>query len=176
MGENNEVPEKMDCGNFSTSSSKLNDKLEINSENCGDMCVKVESNEPCTPSKYEALFEGLSWIDQIELEEQLVEARMPGRAIEIHEKLSSPARKREPHEAFKHHQEKQNKARVRRQMFQDEKAQRLVALNTRIEEVIAHREFLLSKRREMIMKKMAKAEAKRQEHIDGIRKKAGEEE
>ena len=174
--ENNEVSEKMDCGNFSTSSSKLNNKLEVNSENCGDMCVKVESNEPCTPSKYEALFEGLSWIDQIELEEQLVEARMPGRAIEIHEKLSSPARKREPHEAFKHHQEKQNKARVRRQMFQDEKAQRLVALNTRIEEVIAHREFLLSKRREMIMKKMAKAEAKRQEHIDGIRKKAGEEE
>ena len=46
-------------------------------------------------------------------------------------------------------------------MFQDEKAQRLVALNTRIEEVIAHREFLLSKRREMIMKKMAKAEAKK---------------
>ena len=174
--ENNEVSEKVDCGNYSTSSSKLNNTLEVNSENYSDTCVKVESNEPCTPSKYEALFEGLSWIEQIELEEQLVEARMPGRAIEIHEKLSSPARKREPHEAFKHHQEKQNKARVRRQMFQDEKAQRLVALNTRIEEVIAHREFLLSKRREMIMKKMAKAEAKRQEHIDGIRKKAGEEE
>ena len=135
-----------------------------------------ETNDPSTPSKYEALFEGLSWIDQIELEEQLIEARMPGRAIEIHEKLSSPARKREPQEAFKHHQEKQNNARVRRQMFQDEKAQRLVALNTRIEEVISHREFLLSQRREMIIKKMAKAEAKRQQHINGIRKKAGEEE
>ena len=144
-----------------------------------DDCSNEENrtiNGPSTPSKYEALFEGLSWVEQIELEEQLVEARMPGRAIEIHEKLSSPARKREPQEAFKHHQEKQNKARVRRQMFKDEKAQRLVALNTRIEEVIAHREFLLRQRREMIVKKMAKAEAKRQEYIDGIRKKAGEEE
>ena len=149
---------------------------DLNKTETGGECQIKETDEPSTPSKYEALFEGLSWVDQIELEEQLVEARMPGRAIEIHEKLSSPARKREPQEAFKHHQEKQNKARVRRQMFQDEKAQRLVALNTRIEEVIAHREFLLRQRREMIIKKMAKAEAKRQEHIAGIRKKAGEEE
>lgn len=173
--DNHEIMNKQEEENTSVSikqNSTICKDSEINSE---DLTVQ-ESNEPCTPSKYEALFEGLSWIEQIELEEQLVEARMPGRAIEIHEKLSSPARKREPHEAFKHHQEKQNKARVRRQMFQDEKAQRLVALNTRIEEVIAHREFLLSKRREMIMKKMAKAEAKRQEHIEGIRKKAGEEE
>ena len=150
------------------------DNLDI-TETGGEDQVK-QPYEPSTPSKYEALFDGLSWIEQIELEEQLVEARRPGRAIEIHEKLSSPARKREPQEAFKHQQEKQNNARVRRQMFKDEKAQRLVALNTRIEEVIVHREFLLRQRREMIMKKMAKAEAKRQEHIAGIRKKAGVEE
>ena len=155
--------------------NKTEDDEMKTTEDCSNEENKT-INEPSTPSKYEALFEGLSWIEQIELEEQLVEARMPGRAIEIHEKLSSPARKREPQEAFKHHQEKQNKARVRRQMFKDEKAQRLVALNTRIEEVIAHREFLLGQRRDMIVKKMAKAEAKRQEYIDGIRKKAGEEE
>ena len=45
----------------------------------------------------------------MELEEQLsaaeaVEARLPGRAIHLHEKLSSPARKKEPHETFKHYQ------------------------------------------------------------------------
>ena len=76
---------------------------------------------------------------QVELEEQMstVESRMPGRAIQLHEKLSSPARKRElePQEAFRHHQEKQAKARVRRQMFKEEKAQKLAALNTKIEEV-----------------------------------------
>ena len=42
-------------------------------------------------------------------------------------------------------------------MFQDEKAQRLVALNARIEEVITHKEYLLSQRRDMIMSKMARA-------------------
>merc|ERR1712108_112068 len=54
-------------------------------------------------SRYEALLEGLSWAEQLDLEEQLgdpstLEARLPGRAIQLHEKLSSPARKKEPHE------------------------------------------------------------------------------
>ena len=49
---------------------------------------------------------------------QLQESRYPGRAIQIHEKLSSPARKREPQEAFRHHQEKQKNARIRREKFQ----------------------------------------------------------
>lgn len=49
------------------------------------------------------------------------------------------------------------------------------ALNARIEEVIAHKEMLISERKDMISSKLAKAEAKRQEHIEGIRKKAREE-
>ena len=85
----------------------------------------------------DSLFDGLSWADQIDLEEQLLESRYPGRAIQLHEKLSSPARKREPQEAFKVHQEKQKNAKMRRLKFQDEKATKLSALNARIEEVIA---------------------------------------
>ena len=92
----------------------------------------------------DSLFDGLSWADQIDLEEQLLESRYPGRAIQLHEKLSSPARKREPQEAFKVHQEKQKNAKMRRLKFQDEKATKLSALNARIEEVIAQvcRNFL----------------------------------
>ena len=60
--------------------------------------------------------------------------------------------------------------------FQDEKAAKLNALNTRIEEVISHKESLICERKELMRSKMAKAEAKRQEHIEGIRKKAREEE
>ena len=170
---NRTTPSKTSREDNISSKKKNGDKDADCKKNHVPELLAAESTnaEPVTPSKYEALFDGLSWVDQIELEEQLKEARMPGRAIEIHEKLSSPARKREPQEAFRHHQEKQNRARVRRKMFQDEKAQRLVALNMRIEVVIAHKEFLQSQRRDMIVTKMAKAEAKRQEHIDGIRKK-----
>ena len=135
-----------------------------------------DDSESCTPSKCDgSLFEGLSWADQIDLEEQILESRYPGRAIQLHEKLSSPARKREPQEAFKVHQEKQQNAKMRRLKFQDQKASKLSALNARIEEVIANKELLINERKDMILSKMAKAEAKRQSHIERIRKKAREE-
>ena len=50
-----------------------------------------------------------------------------------------------------------------------------MTLNARIEEVIAQKMFLIQEKRDMLDTKMAKAELKRQEHIDGIRKKAREE-
>ncbi len=51
----------------------------------------------------------------------------------------------------------------------------MLMLNARIEEVIAGKMCLINEKREMMNMKMAKAELKRQEHIDGIRKKAREE-
>ena len=59
--------------------------------------------------------------------------------------------------------------------LQEEKASKLLTLNARIEEVIAQKMFLIQEKRDMLDTKMAKAELKRQEHIDGIRKKAREE-
>ena len=47
--------------------------------------------------------------------------RYPGRMVHLHEKLSSPSRKKEPEEAFKRHQEKQARAKRRRDKFQDDK-------------------------------------------------------
>jgi len=132
-------------------------------------------------SRYEALLEGLSWAEQLELEEQIgdpstLEARLPGRAIQLHEKLSSPARKREPHETFKHYQEKQDKARLRRLRFTEQKASKLTILNMKIEEVIEQRDRLVDERKGMIEHKLKKAEEKRIQHIEGIRKKAHKEE
>jgi len=51
----------------------------------------------------------------------------------------------------------------------------LLTLNARIEEVIAQKLKLIDEKRDMMNLKMARAELKRQEHIDGIRKKAREE-
>jgi len=127
----------------------------------------------------ETMFESLSWAEQMELEEQMADAaesRYPGRAIHLHEKLSSPARKKEPHETFRHYQEKQDKARIRRQMFGEEKANKLALLNQRIIEVLDQRDRLVDERKGMIEDKLKKAEEKRSQHIEGIRRKAHEEE
>ena len=132
-------------------------------------------------SRYEALLEGLSWAEQLDLEEQLgdpstLEARLPGRAIQLHEKLSSPARKKEPHETFLHYQEKQARARARRLRFTEEKATKLAVLNTRIEEAMEQRDKLVDERKDIIDTKLKRAEENRIQHIENIRKKAHEEE
>ncbi len=135
-----------------------------------------------TPLKLDILLQDgvpLSWADEIDLEEQLRatgESRYPGRAIQLHEKLSSPARKKEPQEAFREHQEKQKQAKLRREQFQDQKAAKLNALNAKIEEVIAQKEQLMQEQKELLKEKMRKAEEKRQEYIEGIRRKAHMEE
>ncbi len=125
-------------------------------------------------NKYEKMMESLSWADQIDLEEQMA-ARYPGRMVHLHEKLSSPSRRKEPEEAFRRHQEKQRKAKLRRDKFQDEKAAKLSSLNAKIEVVIAQKETLMAERRELLDDKMKKAEEKRQQYIENIRRKAHEE-
>jgi len=130
-------------------------------------------------SRYEAILESLSWAEQLELEEQIgdmPESRYPGRAIQLHEKLSSPARRREPAETFKHYQEKQDKAQARRARFNDEKASKLMILNTRIEEVLKQKDVLVGEGKGMIDDKQKRAEENKKRHLEGIRKKAHEEE
>ena len=101
--------------------------------------------------RYEKMMESLSWADQIDLEEEMAAAaRYPGRMVHLHEKLSSPSRKKEPEEAFKRHQEKQRKAKLRRDKFQDDKASKLSLLNAKIAVVIAQKEHLMDERREAI--------------------------
>merc|ERR1712183_282606 len=160
--------DQTDTDNYTTDTDTNDTRSEVGA--VSDIC-----------SRYESLLEGLSWAEQLELEEQLgdptnLEARLPGRAIQLHEKLSSPARKREPHETFKHYQEKQDKARLRRLRFTEQKASKLTILNMKIEEVIEQRDRLVDERKGMIEHKLKKAEEKRIQHIEGIRKKAHKEE
>jgi len=167
-----------DCDNDQTDTDNYTTDTDTN-DTRSEVGAVSEVSDIC--NRYEALLEGLSWAEQLELEEQLgdpstLEARLPGRAIQLHEKLSSPARKREPHETFKHYQEKQDKARLRRLRFTEQKASKLTILNMKIEEVIEQRDRLVDERKGMIEHKLKKAEEKRIQHIEGIRKKAHKEE
>ncbi|KAK2917851.1 S phase cyclin A-associated protein in the endoplasmic reticulum isoform X1 [Channa argus] len=112
-----------------------------------------------------------SWGDIVEEEP----ARPPGHGIHMHEKLSSPSRKRTIAESKKKHEEKQLKAQQLRDKLREEKTLKLQKLLEREKEVRKWKEELLEQRRKMMEEKLLHAEFKRELQLQAIVKKAQEE-
>ncbi|XP_069836335.1 S phase cyclin A-associated protein in the endoplasmic reticulum isoform X3 [Dendropsophus ebraccatus] len=113
-----------------------------------------------------------SWGDMVEEEP----SRPPGHGIHMHEKLSSPSRKRTIAESKKKHEEKQLKAQQLREKLREEKALKLQKLLEREKDVRKWKEELLEQRRKMMDEKLLHAEFKREVQLQAIVKKAQEEE
>ncbi|XP_074174266.1 S phase cyclin A-associated protein in the endoplasmic reticulum isoform X2 [Rhinolophus sinicus] len=113
-----------------------------------------------------------SWGDIVEEEP----ARPPGHGIHMHEKLSSPSRKRTIAESKKKHEEKQMKAQQLREKLREEKTLKLQKLLEREKDVRKWKEELLEQRRRMMEEKLLHAEFKREVQLQAIVKKAQEEE
>ncbi|XP_072258129.1 S phase cyclin A-associated protein in the endoplasmic reticulum isoform X1 [Pyxicephalus adspersus] len=113
-----------------------------------------------------------SWGDIVEEEP----SRPPGHGIHMHEKLSSPSRKRTIAESKRKHEEKQLKAQQLREKLREEKAFKLQKLLEREKEVRKWKEELLEQRRKMMDEKLLHAEFKREVQLQAIVKKAQEEE
>lgn len=113
-----------------------------------------------------------SWGDIVEEEP----ARPPGHGIHMHEKLSSPSRKRTIAESKKKHEEKQLKAQQLRDKLREEKTFKLQKLLEREKDVRKWKEELLEQRRKMMEEKLLHAEFKRELQLQAIVKKAQEEE
>ncbi|KAB0369359.1 hypothetical protein FD755_019364 [Muntiacus reevesi] len=113
-----------------------------------------------------------SWGDIVEEEP----ARPPGHGIHMHEKLSSPSRKRTIAESKKKHEEKQMKAQQLREKLREQKTLKLQKLLEREKEVRKWKEGLLDQRRRMMEEKLLHAEFKREVQLQAIVKKAQEEE
>jgi len=157
--------------------------------------------------KYQLLLENCSWGEQMDLLDQLQEvaamdARQPGiidpsfltifnaaadadghlfsigRALQVHEKLSSPSRRRlaEPCEAFQQHEAKQLRAQQHRAALQEEKSRKRRDLAKRMDEVRTARDVLVDQRKQLLERKMKQAEEKRMKHLAEIVKKAHDEE
>ncbi|XP_034735175.1 S phase cyclin A-associated protein in the endoplasmic reticulum isoform X3 [Etheostoma cragini] len=129
-----------------------------------DMLADYDAREPWRQST--------SWGDIVEEEP----ARPPGHGIHMHEKLSSPSRKRTIAESKKKHEEKQLKAQQLREKLQEEKTLKLQKLLEREKEVRKWKEELLEQRRKMMDEKLLHAELKRELQLQAIVKKAQEEE
>ncbi|XP_077988787.1 S phase cyclin A-associated protein in the endoplasmic reticulum-like [Glandiceps talaboti] len=112
-----------------------------------------------------------SWADMVEVEE-----RTPGHALHMHEKLSSPSRKRTRAESQRRHEEKQAKAQQLREKLQEDKANKLRNLNERINEVRAWKDELFQQRKKEMDEKLQRAEEKRMIQLQAVVKKAQEEE
>ncbi|XP_070687222.1 S phase cyclin A-associated protein in the endoplasmic reticulum [Pempheris klunzingeri] len=129
-----------------------------------DMLADYDAREPWRQST--------SWGDIVEEEP----ARPPGHGIHMHEKLSSPSRKRTIAESKKKHEEKQLKAQQLRDKLREEKTLKLQKLLEREKEVRKWKEELLEQRRRMMEEKLLHAELKRELQLQAIVKKAQEEE
>lgn len=129
-----------------------------------EMLADYDAREPWRQST--------SWGDIVEEEP----ARPPGHGIHMHEKLSSPSRKRTIAESKKKHEEKQLKAQQLRDKLREEKTHKLQKLMEREKEVRKWKEELLDQRRKMMEEKLLHAEFKRELQLQAIVKKAQEEE
>ncbi|XP_068081995.1 S phase cyclin A-associated protein in the endoplasmic reticulum [Anabrus simplex] len=129
-------------------------------------------------ARYENMLEGMSWAERVDTLEQLQElvARHPGRALELHQKLSSPSRRRTLPETLRRFQAKQAQAKEKRDQLRLEKSQRLRELLNKVEEVKAAQAQLIEDKRIRLEMKLKRAEVNRKRHLKRIVRKAHDEE
>jgi hypothetical protein len=80
----------------------------------------------------------MSWAERVDALEQLeeMEARHPGRALELHQKLSSPSRHQTLPETLRCFQAKQAQAKEKREQLMHEKSQKLRELFNKVRDHI----------------------------------------
>ncbi|KAL7980367.1 hypothetical protein Chor_014696 [Crotalus horridus] len=144
---------------------------EIEAEENTDINLETDNDSDFSVTR-ESWRQNNSWGDIVEEEP----ARPPGHGIHMHEKLSSPSRKRTIAESKKKHEEKQKKAQQLREKLREEKTLKLQKLMEREKDVKKWKEELLDQRRRMMEEKLLHAEFKREVQLQAIVKKAQEEE
>ncbi|XP_058809085.1 S phase cyclin A-associated protein in the endoplasmic reticulum isoform X1 [Phymastichus coffea] len=136
-----------------------------------------ENDEMSLEDRYENMLEGMSWAERMDTLAQLqaLVARHPGRALELHQKLSSPSRKRSLPETLKRYQAKQACAQHKRQKLLKEKSQRLRELLNKVEDVKIAKNQLIEDKRIRLEMKLKRAEENRTQHLLEIVRKAHDE-
>lgn len=101
--------------------------------------------------------------------------RAPCRVLKLHEKFSSPSRRRPIGETLKKHEEKQAKAQEAREKLLEKKAEKFKGIFKKVEEIKAQKEEQQMQLRLSMEMRLQRAGEKRQEQINKIVRKAHDE-
>ncbi|XP_037958436.1 calponin homology domain-containing protein DDB_G0272472 [Teleopsis dalmanni] len=149
----------------------LDDVFSVNNESESDANLSLEM-------RYHALLSDMSWGEREETLAtlQAYVSRHPGRAQLLHQKLSSPSRRRSLQETLKKYQAKQARAQQKRELLQKEKAVKIQQLLTRVEGVKAAKQQLIENRRAKMEDRLQRAAENREQFLRQIVEKAHDEE
>lgn len=151
---------------------------EINEDICSDTLEETDENMTLE-MRYHAFLSDMSIGERVATLAtlQALVARHPGRAQELHQKLSSPSRRRSLHETLKKYQAKQARAQEMREILQKEKALKIQQLLTRVEDVKAAKQQLIDEKRLRMEERLQRAAENRSQFLkDKVRKAHDEEE
>uniref|UniRef100_A0A1B6E2L9 S phase cyclin A-associated protein in the endoplasmic reticulum N-terminal domain-containing protein n=1 Tax=Clastoptera arizonana TaxID=38151 RepID=A0A1B6E2L9_9HEMI len=176
-GEVTASTEDEDTGNrISALKVKYEEALKVTGMSWADQMETLDKLEELMAMDTSNL--GSAWIDRLSTLEKLEElvARHPGRALELHQKLSSPSRRRTlPDTIQRYHARQASAKRKREQLLQDKSAKMRELLN-KVEEVKAAQAQLVEDRKKRLEDKLKRAEENRASHLRNIQKKAHDEE
>lgn len=158
-----------DLDNESSENNDIDGRKSHNSFINEDMTLEM---------RYAPMLDDLNQIERAETLATLQElvARDPGRAQKLHQKLSSPSRRRSFHETLRKYQAKQTRAQEKRFALQQLKSQKIQQLIQRVEQVKAAKFQLTESRRLRMEEKLQRATENRENYLKNKIKKAHDEE